>query len=514
MPSFPTLNKQLILALLVLIALAAGGLAIYATAQGPVGFSDSAAYLSAGRNWARGDGLGLYQASGDFEPLSVHPPLYPALFSLLHVAGIDLVVGGRWLAVVAATLAPLALGLIFVRHSRSPWLGLPVAAIHAIFPPILYINTALLTDGLFLAVFLWGLLALLEYHQSGRRDWAAAAILLFGALPLIRFIGAPLVGAAALILLLWGRGAPRQRWQRAISIGALMTLPFAGWQLWSFLNLDATLAGRQGNLSPNDLWRALGELNTKMDAILASWLPLTTPMLLSLLLLFVALVLWKRDPEQPDQLLLGVFALYGLAFLGGVTAAYLFTRPTPDIIERTLLPLFVCLLGLLAAAAAWWVGRAPRTANWLALLASAAILLALLRPARVQLAPLHHGQVGHFTNEWRDSELLADLRDLPAGTAIIASDPNITLYWVDRPAFDFFHALRDEFIPNGEVYGSDPVDDAQVAFSQGDAVLVLFEDYPHGLAERLAANGTLAAAHLLGAYDQGQIYVPNQEAAP
>ncbi len=514
MPSFPTFNKQFLLISLALVALAAGALALYATAQGPVGFSDSAAYLSAGRNWARGDGLGLFQASGDFEPLSVHPPLYPALFSLLHLLGIDLVAGGRGLAVAAPALAPLALGLIFVRHSRSPWLGLPVAAIYALFPPILYINAALLTDGLFLAVLLWGLLALLEYRQTHSRAWAATAILLFGALPLIRFIGAAFIGAAALILLLWERGDLRSRLQRAFLFTALMALPYALWQLWSFFNLDATLAGRQANLSPNDIWPALGELVGKADGILAAWLPLSTAIVVGMMLLLLGLALRKRAPEQPDQVLLGSFALLGLAFLGGVTAAYLFTRPTPDIIERTLLPLFVCLLGLLAAAAAWWAERAPRTANWLALLAGAAILLALVRPARVQLAPLHRGQVGYFTDAWRHSKLLADLRDLPAGTAIIASDPSITLYWVDRPAFDFFHALRDEFIPDGEIYGSDAVDDAQVAFSQGDAVLVLFEDYPHGLAERLAANGTLANARLLADYPQGQLYIPIQEATP
>lgn len=512
MPSFPELNKQLILILLVIIALAAAGMAIYATTQGPVGFSDSAAYLSAGRNWARGDGLGLYQASGDFEPLSVHPPLYPALYSLLHLVRIDLVVGGRWLAVAAAALAPLALGLIFVRHSRSPWLGLEVAGIYALFPPILYINAALLTDGLFLAVLLWGLLALLEYRQSRSQAWAAAAILLFGALPLIRFIGTALLGAAALIVFLWERGDLRERLKQTIIFAALMALPFALWQLWSYINLDATLAGRQANLSPNDVFMALGEFIDKVDAILAHWLPLTTPLVFGLLLLFLGLVLRKRDPDQPDQVLLGSFALLGMAFMGGVLAAYLFTRPTPDIIERTLLPLFVCLLGGLAAAAAWWADRAPLAANWVAFLAGAGILLAFARPAVIQLAPLQRGQVGYFTNKWRTSELLAVLRDLPAETAIIASDPSITLYWVDRPAFDFFHALRDEFIPNGEIYGSDPVDDAQVAFSQGDAVLVLFDDYPNGLAQRLAGSGTLAGACLLAEYDQGQVYVPIEEA--
>jgi hypothetical protein len=121
---------------------------------------------------------------------------------------------------------------------------------------------------------------------------------------------------------------------------------------------------------------------------------------------------------------------------------------------------------------------------------------------------LHRGQVGYFTDEWSHSELLAYLRNLPPDTAIIASEPGITLYWADRPSYGFFHAQHPGFIGSGAAYGSDPVDDAQVAFSQGDAVLVLFRDLPEGLAERLADSGTLASARLLAEYDQGQIYVP------
>jgi hypothetical protein len=228
---------------------------------------------------------------------------------------------------------------------------------------------------------------------------------------------------------------------------------------------------------------------------------------------FLLLSLWvarrARDAADRDEgIFFAAFALNGLALLGGVLIAYLFARPTPDIIDRTLLPLFVCGIGGLLAAAAVGLQSSPPASLALTLLLSSLFVFTYASPAYVQTVALHRGQVGYFNDEWRDSELLAYLRNLPPDTAIIASEPGITLYWADRPSFAFFHAQRPGSIGSGAAYGSDPVDDAQVAFSQGDAVLVLFEGFPEGLAERLADSGTLASARLLAEYDQGQIYVP------
>ena len=82
---------------LALICIAGAALFLHATAEGPVGYSDSAAYMVAGRNLANGVGLGYHFPDGRFITLTHYPPLYPVFFAICETLGLDLVRAGQTL---------------------------------------------------------------------------------------------------------------------------------------------------------------------------------------------------------------------------------------------------------------------------------------------------------------------------------------------------------------------------------------------------------------------------------
>lgn len=513
-------RKPILISLLALLALGAAAVAVYVSWNGPVGFSDTAAYLASGRNWARGIGLGTFQPSGDFEALTVHPPLYAFYYGALHLLGIDLVEGGRWLNVAAAALATLALGLIFLRHSRTPWVGLLAAVIFVAFPPVIDVFTALMTDGIFIALWLWGMLALFAYLEKPQGKSLLAAVLLFGALPLLRYIGLAFVIASALMLLIWLSGDLRQRVKTmAIFTGGALA-PSLLWQLVSYLTLEKGLAGRAITVGQIDYSDAVTDFLQRMANILHAWNPyaldraLTSfwPSLLVLaaVALLAALLVSQWASRQPtghigDAQLFYAFGLSGIVFLASIAGAFLFTAPTPDVIERTLLPLLVCILVCAFAALALLGHQRPWIASGLAVVAGGMLLLGLARPAVELAVPLHQGRIGYFTHAWRDSELVERLHSLPEDTPIIASQAPIVLYWADRPAYELIPYLPPGFLDGGQAYGNDPDGDRLQALFRNGAMLVLFNEYPHWLVQNYGSTLTQGLP-LIGAYPQGSLY--------
>src|SRR5512136_773741 len=99
MSKFPT--RVLVLALIILVSLIGGMIAIYTTANGPWGYTDPVEYISVARNLDRGLGLTYYEGSGKLTPETIHPPLYSLVLGLVGLSGVDLVVASRWLNILA-----------------------------------------------------------------------------------------------------------------------------------------------------------------------------------------------------------------------------------------------------------------------------------------------------------------------------------------------------------------------------------------------------------------------------
>lgn len=489
---------------LALLALAAVAGLAWATALGPNGYSDSAAYLVAGRNLARGAGLGYQlpgglgttQAAGSFYTLTHYPPLYTLMFSLFTWLGLDLVEAGRWLNILALAGALFALGGLFRRFSSNSWLGAVAVVVLLAFPAASGVYASLMSDGLFLTLFLLSQLALLIYLRQPGRGRLTAATLLTAALPLTRYIGLVCVASSTLILFLFIEGPTRQRLMRTLGFGLAALLPIGLWLLWVYLGVDASLGGR-GSVDGGIL-ALLQQFRAYFTDALWAWIPFMRvpsglPYWLRQVILLapgagalaLALRLGRKAKQAPANggLLFWTFAISGVAYLLGLAGAFVFTAPAPDISDRTLLPFFVCSLGTLLALAGWGIAQRPGLARltWAAALLVGALFVAAHTGDTWEAAQeLHTGQLGFFTQRWRASETMQAVRALPQDQILVADRAAALLYWADRPAYELL-----------EISG----DDLSLEAAQGD-LLVVFSDFPIWLAARRGPDATARAAKL------------------
>jgi len=109
---------------LTLLALAGGYVIFYATAFGPWAFSDSTVYIASGINWIKGNGMGFYQADGQFAALTHFPPGYPVLIGLTSLLFPDPITAIRWINILSFSLLTFLGGLLLYKITLSRLLPL------------------------------------------------------------------------------------------------------------------------------------------------------------------------------------------------------------------------------------------------------------------------------------------------------------------------------------------------------------------------------------------------------
>lgn len=158
---------------------------------------DSADYDRHARSIAAGDGFPESTIAGG-GPSAFRPPLYPYLLGGAYAVSGDSVEAGRVLGALLGTL--IVLGIFLV--AREIWgraAGLLAAALAAVFPPLVLLHMALISEPLFVALELGVVYcALVARRLGGDWRWALAAGALCGLAALTRSNGALLAIPAAI----------------------------------------------------------------------------------------------------------------------------------------------------------------------------------------------------------------------------------------------------------------------------------------------------------------------------
>jgi 4-amino-4-deoxy-L-arabinose transferase-like glycosyltransferase len=177
---------------------------------------DSADYVRHAISIADGDGFPDSTLTASGGPSAFRPPLYPYLLGGVYaIAGDD--AGETVGRVVGALLSTAAVWLLYLIGARV-WgrrVGLIAAAGAAILPPTVFINTALISEPLFVCLMLASLLAtLVARDRGGDWRWAALAGVCCALAALTRSNGVLL-----LIPALIGVWVVRPRWTRSALAG-------------------------------------------------------------------------------------------------------------------------------------------------------------------------------------------------------------------------------------------------------------------------------------------------------
>ena len=493
-------TKYLILAAILIISIAGAALAIYTTANGPWGYTDPVVYISTARSLDRGQGLVYYEADAAFRSITIEPPFYPIAIAAIGLLPVNLVAAARWLNIFAFFATIFIAGWIFYRYSRAPALGIAASALMCAFPYMVWMFGSAYSEPLFILMFLaggWGLLAYLQKEKPARLLLSA---LLIGLIPATRYAGIGMVLAGGGSVLLLASGKAWKRIQKASLFTVLASLPILLWLIWIYFSTQHSVGGRSLALSLQGLSSQFqGFRGIFMDTVW-KWVPYQSNgamlgyrlrfFLMGVILaglLGLSLLAQRHIKKEPADGAansgIRIFTFFGLSslfFAGVLLLTYLFTHPTIDVDNRMLLPLFVGSVMSFYAAwavwqAAWFKGklRVLQVLPWLI----AILCVAWYVPQTRDEAKNYHAGDGLTAYHWNRSELIQEVRALPAGQAVISNDWELLQLWTGRPIHGFWNTFPSEPPIQKTAYGSVPGDPVQALFCQQDAALVIVNDF-------------------------------------
>jgi hypothetical protein len=187
---------------------------------------------------------------------------------------------------------------------------------------------------------------------------------------------------------------------------------------------------------------------------------------------------WSADR---DLRLFAICAFFVVLYLFVFVLIYLFRYPPQDVDERTLLPLFPPLVVMIFSMASLLIRAAPAggVRSWLSLLPWTLLVvgLAAYLPQSLALAgQLHRSGEGYTSADWRNSQTIQAVQELPPDIPIISSDTGAILFFTGRMAIEISESYRDAPLQQFTRFGDDLKDSTQALFRKGETALVLF--YP------------------------------------
>ncbi len=528
-------KMYLILAAIILISVAGGVMAVYATANGPWGYTDPVVYISTARSLDRGQGLVYYEADAAFRPITIQPPFYPIVLGAIGLFQGNLVAAARWLNIFAFIASIFIAGWIFNHYSRVPALGIVASALMCAFPQMVVMFSSAYSEPLFILLFLSGGMALLAYLQAKKTPLLLLSAVLVGLIPVTRYAGIAMILAGGLSVLLLASGKTRARIKQAVLFTLVASLPILIWLVWIYFATAHSVGGR--NLGLN--WQGLSAQFQSFRGIFMDtvwkWVPFQShEMLLRYRLRFaimgiglaavLALVLLagrrlRKNSEGIHHSGLEIFTFFGLSsviFLIVVLGTYLFTRPTIDVDNRMLLPLYVGSVMSFYAAfalwqAAWFSGRLRvlQVLPWLI----AVLCVAWYFPQTREKVNFYHAGDGLTAYRWNRSDIIQAVRALPAGQAVISNDWELLQLWTGRPIHGFWNTFPSKPPIQAGAYGTAPGDPVQALFCKQEAALVIFTDFPTQFRSKVGdgpveqIQDLFTGLPVYGAYPDGTIYL-------
>lgn len=484
-----TLNYSII----ILIGLICCYVVYSATINGPRGWSDTAAYISAGRNLLLGNGYGYPVPDGSFHTLVLNPPLYPLALAVTSFINPNMVVGARWLSIFLFFLSILGTGIILYQSSKSRWMAITGIIIFAGFPDMFAIFSSAMSEPLFLTIYIWMVYFFVRYVFTGDPRCLTCSALLAGLLPLTRYAGVVFPITILIYLFIFDKGDRVASLKKTMLFAAYSGIPSAVWFAWIYFRNNHLVGGRILTFSWAQSYADLKLFYASFMNVIWNSLPfsegfpgfyfITKYLIVFIILIFITvttLMSHKKNAKPAMSFIVfAVFGLTGLVYSISLLIIFILTTPKPDINERMLLPLFTSFLFYLFAAVSMWWNSAKRTARFA--LAGFGILLFFISTTAFMIKDIptfEKLKLGntHAGYHWNDDPIIEMIRSLPPGTPIVSNSPDVILLWTNHPAYEVFDTLTPAFVENSLPYGEDDLVPAQSAF-RNNGYLIIFNGF-------------------------------------
>lgn len=223
---------------------------------------DAADYDRIGRSLAEGHGFPPSYVTAGGGPSAMRPPAYPLYLGAVYGATGQRAFAARISQAVLGTVTVLLIGLLAALLFGEA-AGLAALAVAAVYPELILMDSAILSETLYVPLMLGAVVAALRHRADpGRRRWALLAGLLAGLSILTRQNGAVLLAPLALLVWLTAGTSRRERALSTASMVAVAGFVVLPWTIRNAVELDAfvpvatqsglVLAGTYNDVSRHD----------------------------------------------------------------------------------------------------------------------------------------------------------------------------------------------------------------------------------------------------------------------
>jgi hypothetical protein len=411
---------------------------------------DSTIYIEAARNLAVKNEYATGM-QGRYQPLTHYPPLYSFVLSVGIRLGFPVEGWARLLNAAMLGMCSLLGGFLAVRLTGH-WFLAPLGAFIFGFAGIQHhVFIYVWSEPLFITVSLLGIAAWAEYFRKGQLIWVGLAGLFWGLAMLTRHVGASLVLAAGIFLLILSLRRRALLWREGLAFLSPSCVLLLGWWLRGYL-LGVGSTGR--TISQHwPSWERIfaGHWINKLDWVLLLLVPLV------LLAWF-----WPRSKEEgktapngSNRLIL-LLAVYAFCYMLIVYLSAGLFDPNIQFDERMYAPLEYTL----PLFAIWALGL-PQGKHWIPQLVwVAGIVLCLWwgkkswEYVRWLQGAIKSDGIGNHAFDSRQRPYVQTVKKLPTNALLLAASGDHVHYRYATEREVWPDSVRTHYLPNpnGPIY--------------------------------------------------------------
>jgi 4-amino-4-deoxy-L-arabinose transferase-like glycosyltransferase len=482
------LGKQdrLMIALLLLAACAGFIVVLQFTRFGLGTMGDSVHYIMGAQNLLDGKGFSRTSGGGEIRPITMAPPFYSIIISGLALISGDLYGGIRIFQALLFALSIFLVGFIIFRSTDSTWLSFFGAAVMLTSGSLIKSNGWILTESLYIFLFLVVVYCLSLYFNKRKKHLAFLLGVLISLITLTRYVGASLIAASIVTILIFSRS----KWKQRLADCAVLIVAWAApVSLWFVRNIfvAGSVANRQVSIHPMSV-----ELIRAYRAEISFWFvpeqlgfPHWIRKIIMILLAIVGPVIFfllelrdrvlKRvQRDEPIWILPWFLVLHMVFYTAFIYLTLTFTDAVTDFnaVPRYLIPVYVTAVifypivfyRLIWQRGAWLISR-------LAFIVIGFCLIFLYTQQSLTILSDPIPYIGYTGFRERVPETVEQIQAIDASVRVISNDPEMFFVLSGRPAyalpiqFDFVTGKeRDDFEVQMEATKS--------KLSQGDLIIM------------------------------------------
>jgi hypothetical protein len=481
------LDSKISLAIILPVLGIAGFLLIWFSTPWGIGVGyDSIFYLSASENLLSGSGLSRLDGYGQAIPLTHFPPFYSiAIAGLSMIGGIATDAAARFFAAALFAFLVGFSGWLIFRYTRSTLACLFGAALILISPVLLDVSFMAMSDLLFLVLLLLFLYWLNSFLQDEKIFALIVSAIFAALLYLTRYVGLTAVATGGLAILIFRSQSWTKKFKELVIFCVFSLVPILLWYGRNWY-LTGSMTNRVIGFHPPTLEQIKQGIST-----LSIWLlpaGINSSIRLIGLGLFIAVFIimvaidYQKDRTRNNLLDEGegarrffwLLIMFAIVYIMMVLLSLTFFDASTKLNDRILAPIY--LTGILATLiliwnSAWFAEKSYIRIG-ISILALLFIGINLLPGYSVASAMRVEGK-GFSGRQWKNSETVAALEQLPPGTLMFSNEAFAIYYLTGSPANwipENYDPVKNEIDNNY----SQRIESMRAEVVQYDGALVIF----------------------------------------